>query len=78
MVVARTGLNRPQAETRVDQTLAFYREALDKARKAVAHSLYWLFAAYLIGAFCASFAATLGGKQRDAVLSVPTNSARRT
>jgi hypothetical protein len=78
MVSARTGLNRQQAEARVDQTLALYREALDKARKAVAHSLYWLFAAYLIGAFCASFAATFGGRQRDAVVSVSATSARRT
>jgi hypothetical protein len=74
MVVARTGLSRPQADSRVDETVALYRDAIDKARKAVAHSLYWLFAAYLIGAFCASFAATLGGRRRD---NVPLTSSRR-
>jgi hypothetical protein len=30
--------------------------------------LYWLFLALLVGAFCASYAATLGGRQRDHVL----------
>lgn len=34
-------------------------------RKAIAHSLYWTFLALLCGAFCASAAATLGGKERD-------------
>jgi len=69
MVAARTGLSRAQAETRLRDTLAMDRQALDTARKAVAHSLYWLFAALLIGAFCGSFAATLGGKRRDHVFS---------
>jgi hypothetical protein len=65
LVAARTGLSQPLAESRVNDTLASARRSLDTARKAVAHSLYWLFAAFLIGAFCASFAATLGGKRRD-------------
>ena len=34
-------------------------------RKAIAHSLYWTFVALLCGAFCASVAATIGGKERD-------------
>ena len=41
------------------------RRALDELRKTTANSLYWLFAALIVGAFCSSFAATLGGKQRD-------------
>jgi hypothetical protein len=32
--------------------------------------LYWTFLALLIGAFCASFAATIGGKQRDHVVAI--------
>jgi hypothetical protein len=36
----------------------------------VAHSLYWLVVALLIGAFSGSFAATIGGRQRDSVETV--------
>ena len=46
------------------------RQAADDARKATAHGLYWLFLAMLIGAFSASYAATIGGRQRDNVLIV--------
>ena len=67
MVTAATGLSRPEAERRVSETATADREAADAARKAVAHSLYWLFVAFLIGAFCASYAATIGGRQRDSV-----------
>lgn len=67
LVAAATGLSQPEAEQRVSQTVAAEREAADAARKAVAHSLYWLFVAFLIGAFCASYAATIGGRQRDNV-----------
>jgi hypothetical protein len=42
----------------------------ETARKAVAHSMYWTFVALLVGAFCASLAATVGGKQRDRVVVV--------
>jgi hypothetical protein len=55
------------AERRVDDAYTQARQAADTARKAVAHSLYWTFLALLIGAFCASFAATIGGKERDRV-----------
>jgi hypothetical protein len=65
MVAARTGMTQAEAERRVTDTLTAYRQATDQARKAVAHSLYWLFVALLIGAFCASYAATIGGRQRD-------------
>ena len=65
MVASRTGVTQAEAEQRVTDTLNAYRQATDEARKAVAHSLYWIFVALLIGAFCASYAATFGGKQRD-------------
>jgi hypothetical protein len=32
--------------------------------------MYWTFLALLIGAFCASLAATIGGGQRDRVIVV--------
>ena len=65
MVAARTGLSRPEAEKRVTEVFERDQQATETARKAVAHSLYWLFVALLLGAFTASFAATLGGRQRD-------------
>lgn len=64
-VSERTGLTRAAADQRVDQVFASEQQAADATRKAVAHSLYWLFVALLLGAFCGSFAATIGGKQRD-------------
>jgi hypothetical protein len=42
----------------------------EEARKAIAHSMYWTFVALLVGAFCASVAATFGGKERDRVVVV--------
>jgi hypothetical protein len=67
LVASRTGLNPAEAAQRVSDTVAGARQAADAAREAVAHMLYWLFVALLIGAFCASFAATIGGRQRDHV-----------
>ena len=45
LVAERTGLDRAAAEARVNETEAAARQALDTARKATAHSFYWLFAA---------------------------------
>lgn len=70
VVAARTGASEPEAERRVDEAYVQAQQAADSARKAVAHSMYWTFLALLVGAFCASFAATLGGRQRDRVLVV--------
>jgi|CZKR01.1.fsa_nt_gi hypothetical protein len=70
LVAARTGLSQTDAEQRVSDVLSQARQAADTARKTVAHSLYWTFLALLIGAFCASFAATIGGKQRDHVVTI--------
>jgi hypothetical protein len=69
LVAARTGISQAEAEKRVSDVFAEARQAADTARKAVAHALYWLFLALLIGAFCASFAATLGGRQRDHLIA---------
>jgi hypothetical protein len=70
VVAARTGVSEPEAEKRVDDVFAEAMQAADTARKAAAHTMYWTFLALLIGAFCASFAATVGGKQRDRVIIV--------
>jgi hypothetical protein len=70
LVAARTGLSQTDAGQRVSDILTQARQTADTARKAVAHTLYWTFLALLIGAFCASFAATIGGRQRDHVVAI--------
>ncbi len=42
--------------------------AADAARSAAAKTSLWTFVALLVGAFCASLAATFGGRQRDSVI----------
>ena len=64
-VAAVPGLNHSEAARRVTDVFQRDQQAADTARKAGAHGLYWLFVAMLLGAFSASLAATLGGKQRD-------------
>jgi hypothetical protein len=70
LVSARTGLGQSDSEMRVTESFADAQKAVDSVRKSIAHSLYWLFLALLIGAFTASGAATIGGKQRDRVIVV--------
>lgn len=76
MVAARTGLSPADAEQRVTKTAtaaklaadaaaAKAREAADAARKVSAYTALWIFVSLLLGAFCAAFAATTGGRQRD-------------
>jgi len=67
LVAARTGMTVQESEQRVNQVFSDDMAAADAARKAGAHLLYWLFVALLIGAYCASHAATIGGRQRDNV-----------
>jgi nucleoid DNA-binding protein len=65
VVAARTGLTQDEAQKRVDQVTAEIKDAADKARKsAAAFSLFGAFS-MLIGAFIASVAAAIGGRQRD-------------
>jgi hypothetical protein len=44
------------------------KEDIEKARKAAAKASIWIFVALLVGAFCASIAALIGGRQRDSVV----------
>ncbi len=70
MIAARTGVNQAEADKRVSDLLNDARLALDTARKATSHLLLWTFIALLIGAFSASYAATIGGRQRDHVKAI--------
>ena len=76
VVAQHTGLTQQQAERRVAETYAQVqaklreaetaaKEAVDTARKASVYASLWFFISLLIGAFCASYAATYGGRQRD-------------
>ena len=67
LISARTGLNEADAQRRVTDVFAQAQEAAETTRKAVAHLSLWLFVALLSGAFCSSFAGTIGGQQRDHV-----------
>ena len=65
VVAARTGLDQTDAEKRVSDVIDQAKTALDNARKAATKLSLWLTASLLIGAFCASLAATEGGYVRD-------------
>lgn len=65
LVTANTGMNAADSQRRVSTVLTDARQAEDTARKAIAHALLSIFLALLLGAFCASFGATVGGRQRD-------------
>ncbi len=69
VVSARTGLSQPEAENRVAEVFAEAQQSAESARKALAHLSLWLFVALLSGAFCASYAGTIGGRQRDRVMA---------
>jgi hypothetical protein len=70
LTAAKTGISLPEADRRVADMIANARLAADTARKATAHLLLWFFVSLLTGAFSASYAATIGGRQRDHVPAV--------
>ncbi|MGA3089596.1 MAG: hypothetical protein ABSD75_13350 [Terriglobales bacterium] len=65
LVSARTGLNPSDSDKRVTAVFSEIQESAARARKTLAHLSLWLFVALLSGAFSASYAGTIGGKQRD-------------
>jgi hypothetical protein len=65
VVAARTGLSPADADKRVNEVVTQAKTDLDAARKASAQLAFWLTASLLVGAFCASLAATEGGGLRD-------------
>ena len=84
LVAQRTNLTQADAERRVDEIYARTQKALadaklkaqqaaDTAAKVAAWTSLWMFIALLIGAFFASLAATFGGRRRDAVVYVETD-----
>jgi hypothetical protein len=70
LISARTGLNEADAQRRAADVFAQAQEAAETTRKAIAHLSLWLFVALLSGAFCASYAGTIGGRQRDHMRAV--------
>jgi hypothetical protein len=74
LVSDRTGMSEAEATARVDEVLAQIeaaevkvKEAADAARHAGIMLTLMTFLSFLVGAFVASAAAALGGRQRDAV-----------
>ena len=65
VVAARTGLSQADADKRVNDVVTQAKTDLDATRKATAQLAFWLTASLLLGAFCASLAATEGGGLRD-------------
>jgi hypothetical protein len=65
VVAARTGMSQSDADKRVNDVVTQIKAETDAARKAAAHLAFWLTASLLLGAFCASLAATEGGGLRD-------------
>jgi hypothetical protein len=76
LVARETGMSQQQAEQRVNQVVdrakavkaqavQKAKEAADAARKAGMYTALWAAVTMLVGAFCASLAATWGGRARD-------------
>lgn len=72
LVSARTGMPQAEAEQRVDEVLARIdaaatqaREAADTARQAGMMLAFMTVLSFIVGAFVASAAGALGGRQRD-------------
>jgi hypothetical protein len=76
LVASRTGMSQPDAEKRVadvfDQAQKAKQQAADKAkaaadaaRKTGVYVALWAFISLLVGAFSASYMATVGGRERD-------------
>jgi hypothetical protein len=69
VVAARTGLSQADADKRVNEVVTQVKADADAARKASAQLAFWITASLLLGAFCASLAATEGGGLRDGTWS---------
>jgi hypothetical protein len=70
LVAAKTGADPSEASKKVTEAFLGAQKAAEAARRTLAHTLLWTFVALLIGAFCSSFAGTIGGRQRDNVIVV--------
>jgi len=72
LIATRIGISQQDAEKRIDDTVAQLKAAEEKvkqateaARKASAQASFYLFFSMLNGAFIASTAGAIGGRQRD-------------
>jgi hypothetical protein len=54
-----------QAKNAKEQAAQKAKEAADTARKTGVYAALWAFISLLVGAFSASYMATVGGRQRD-------------
>ncbi len=70
LVASQTGASSSEADARVSRVFAEAQQSADAARSLTARTLLWMFLTLLLGAFTASFAATIGGRQRDGVVLV--------
>jgi predicted acylesterase/phospholipase RssA len=77
VVAARTGLSQADADKRVNEVVTQAKADIDATRKATAQLAFWLTASLLLGAFCASLAATEGGGLRDGTWGSKGNRSRR-
>ena len=79
VIAVHTEISQAEAEKRVDAVYAqgksiaadaelAARNVADEARKAAAKASLWIFVSMLTGAFSASLAATIGGRQRECVV----------
>ena len=79
LVAGRTGMSQPDAEKRVDdvfnqaksakaQATDKAKQAAEAARKTGVYVALWAFISLLVGAFSASYMATVGGRQNEAPL----------
>jgi hypothetical protein len=73
-IVARTGVSQVEAEGRVDRAMSQLNaakvkatQAAEAARKAATYASWALVISLVVGAFIASVAGAIGGRQRDAV-----------
>ena len=64
-MAARNGLSQADAEKWVNDVVTQIKADADAARKATTALAFWITASLLLGAFCASLAATEGGGLRD-------------
>lgn len=69
LIAGTTGISQSNANKRISDTLANARRTEETARKLSARLLIWIFFALILGAFSASCAAMIGGKQRDHVMA---------
>ena len=68
VVAARTGVSQAEADKRVNDVITQTKADLDAVRKATAQLAFWLVASLLVGAFCASLAATECGQLRNGIV----------